>query len=100
MLDLANDNTKEIKQDKIEPYKHHSPQKMGYNVFGGKVGPKSSQVLFCKEEYIKLARNHNILLPTNLILVTRKQYCRQSSAQKNTFGPKMYQNAIFFKNGQ
>ena len=41
-LDLAKDNNKEIKQDEIRPYKYHSPQKMGYNEFGGKVGPKSS----------------------------------------------------------
>ena len=58
-LDFAKDNAKKIKQDKIGPYKYDSPQIMGYNVFGGKVGPKSSQVLFCKEKDIKMARNHN-----------------------------------------
>ena len=64
-LDFAKDNAKKIKQDKIGPYKHDSPQILGYNLFGGKVGPKSSQVLFCKEEYIKLARNHNKYSFTN-----------------------------------
>ena len=59
ILDLAKDITKEIKQDKIRPYKYYSPQKMGYNEFGGKVGPNSFQVLFCKEKDIKMARNHN-----------------------------------------
>ena len=59
VLHLTKDITKEIKQDKIGPYKYISPQKMGYNVFGGKVGPKSSQVLFCEEKDIKMARNHN-----------------------------------------
>ena len=58
-LDLAKDNNKEIKQDKIRPYKYHSPQKMGYNEFGGQTDPNSSQVLFCKEKDIKMARNHN-----------------------------------------
>ena len=28
-LDLAKDNTKEIKQDKIRPYKYYSPKKKG-----------------------------------------------------------------------
>ena len=59
-LDLAKDNTKKIKQDKIGPYKYHSPQIMGYNVFGGKVGPKSSQVLFFKKKDIQMAGNHNM----------------------------------------
>ena len=58
-LDFAKDNAKKIKRDKIGPYKYHSPQIMGYNVFGGKLGPKISQVLFCKEKDIKMARNHN-----------------------------------------
>ena len=57
-LDSAEDNTKKIKQDKIGPYKYDSPQIMGY-VFGGKVGPKSSRVLFCKEKDIKMSRKHN-----------------------------------------
>ena len=52
-LDFAKDNAKKIKHDKIGIYEHDSPQIMGYNVFGGKVGPKSSQVLFCKEKDIK-----------------------------------------------
>ena len=59
ILDLAKDITKEIKQDKIRSYKYHPLQKMGYNEFGGKVGPKSPQVLFCMEKDIKMARNYN-----------------------------------------
>ena len=42
-LNLHKYNTKEIKLDKIRLKKYNSPYKMGYNGFGGKVGPKSSQ---------------------------------------------------------
>ena len=50
---------KEIKLDKIRPNKYNSPTKIGCNGLGGKVGPKRSKVLFCKEKVIKMARNHN-----------------------------------------
>ena len=73
ILDLAENITKEIKQDKIRPYKYHSPHKMRYNGFGGKVEPKRFQLLFCKEEDIKWLENTiSNLLPTNLILITQK----------------------------
>ena len=58
-IDLDKDITKERKQYKIRPYKYHPPKIKGYNEFGGKVGPKSSQVLFCKEKDIKMARNYD-----------------------------------------
>ena len=57
MLELTKDNSKEIKQYKLRPYKYHSPQNMGHNEFG--VGPKSFPVLFSKEKYIKMTRTHN-----------------------------------------
>ena len=49
ILHLTKDIAKEIKQGKMGPYKYHSPQIMGYNVFGGKVEPKSSQALFSRK---------------------------------------------------
>ena len=53
LLYLTKYIAKEIKQDKIEPYKHHSPQKNGI------------YIMFCKEGYIKLARNNNRYSFTN-----------------------------------
>ena len=78
ILNLAKDITKEIKQDKIRQYKYHPPQKVGYNELWGKVGPKSCQMLVCKEKDIKwleITISNN--LPTNLILATQKWNCRQ-----------------------
>ena len=49
-LDLAKDNTKEIKQDKIRPYKYRVPQTMGYNEFGRQSGTQQLSGVVLQEK--------------------------------------------------
>ena len=41
--------TKEIKQDKIGPYKYYSPQKMGIMCLGAKWDPKALRCCFARK---------------------------------------------------